>query len=924
MSNNTVTVEIKIDDKGSIKTFTTDADEMRNVIEQVKNENDKLKKSLINNNQAVQAFEKLGAAVRGLQSVMHELTDSYRVQVQAEARLEQMMRNAMDATDEEIQSIKDLAAEQQRLGVIGDEVILSGAQELATYMNKKASLEALIPLMGDMIAQQYGYNATTESAVSVAQMMGKVFAGETGSLKRLGYTFDEAQEQILKFGSEEEKVATLTEVVGQIVDGTNAKLAAAPYGKIAKFSNDLGDIKERLGEMIAPAMNAVDKISSLTIAIAGIAKGVSVIKSAVIAFKSFSIQATLAATKTALLQLHTKMLAAAQRMLAAAGYTAAAGTRALEIAVTGLYAALTLGLSVVIQALIELIMRLFNKTEEAVEGFKELDQATEAFKSASGQANAEIESEIAALKRLIDSGENADGEIRKLNERYGEIFGSHQKAADWYDILTEKSQTYCRQLGYEAKAKALAAQIGEKITERDELADRLKNTKKTFGVTDVKLFGGKYTKEYSNPIYTALKIGKKVLDKQIKDLTEEMNASFREAGNAAEILKGKNEEVATSIFWQQMNYIDLGKAVSDQEKKVESLVGVNDEEAEAEGKTLQAMQKRYEALGNKVDKLTGKVKNHGKEELERKPLEFTPELTPKEASSIPVNDSGIQESIAIQITGFRNLEEINRRIQDLQQQRLLASKDEIPVIDAQIAYVERLRDEFEGISKAKMPDIGQAWSGIKSVGSSIRSIKDAITETDNAWDALTQTVDGFISLFQSFTSIIEIIRNITAVTKALTEQKKQETAQAVEGNAEEAASELGKAGAKVAASNMAAAAKKTEATANAEAAATGAASSVASIPLVGAAMAVAAVASVIAALASLPKFASGAVVYGPTLGLMGEYAGASSNPEVIAPLSKLQGLIGGQQGRSEVKFRIEGRELVGILNKQGNINRRNG
>ncbi len=94
----------------------------------------------------------------------------------------------------------------------------------------------------------------------------------------------------------------------------------------------------------------------------------------------------------------------------------------------------------------------------------------------------------------------------------------------------------------------------------------------------------------------------------------------------------------------------------------------------------------------------------------------------------------------------------------------------------------------------------------------------------------------------------------------------------------------------------------------------------ASIPYVGPILAIAAVAAVLASLASLPKFADGGLVYGPTLGLMGEYSGASSNPEVIAPLNKLRALIGeGGGGKSEVKFRIEGRELVGILNKQNNI-----
>ena len=48
------------------------------------------------------------------------------------------------------------------------------------------------------------------------------------------------------------------------------------------------------------------------------------------------------------------------------------------------------------------------------------------------------------------------------------------------------------------------------------------------------------------------------------------------------------------------------------------------------------------------------------------------------------------------------------------------------------------------------------------------------------------------------------------------------------------------------------------------------------------------------AAAPLPQFADGGIVSGPTMGLMGEYAGARSNPEVIAPLDKLKSLMGNQ------------------------------
>jgi len=46
------------------------------------------------------------------------------------------------------------------------------------------------------------------------------------------------------------------------------------------------------------------------------------------------------------------------------------------------------------------------------------------------------------------------------------------------------------------------------------------------------------------------------------------------------------------------------------------------------------------------------------------------------------------------------------------------------------------------------------------------------------------------------------------------------------------------------------------------------------------------------------QFANGGIISGPTMGLMGEYAGARSNPEVVAPLNKLKGML--PQGDSGV------------------------
>ena len=82
------------------------------------------------------------------------------------------------------------------------------------------------------------------------------------------------------------------------------------------------------------------------------------------------------------------------------------------------------------------------------------------------------------------------------------------------------------------------------------------------------------------------------------------------------------------------------------------------------------------------------------------------------------------------------------------------------------------------------------------------------------------------------------------------------------------------------------------------------------------------IAATAAAKAALQKaatpFAKGGIVSGPTYALVGEYAGASGNPEVIAPLDKLKNLIeptAPAETMGEVRFVIRGEVLEGILQK---------
>lgn len=194
----------------------------------------------------------VGAMVKKLGEFSTACIEAYNVQEEAETKLATIMTQRMGATDKQIQSVKDYASELQGLGVVGDEVALSGAQQLATFLNTDTALKTLMPAMENLAVQQNGVNVSAENMVNIGNMMGKVMQGQVGALSRVGITFDESQEKILKFGTEEEKAAVLAEIITDNVGEMNSVLAQTDAGRVQQAKNTLGDLQETLGQQILP------------------------------------------------------------------------------------------------------------------------------------------------------------------------------------------------------------------------------------------------------------------------------------------------------------------------------------------------------------------------------------------------------------------------------------------------------------------------------------------------------------------------------------------------------------------------------------------------------------------------------------------------------------------------------------------------
>ena len=480
-----VSFVIRLDDKGTFKKVTVDAEELGRAVRSVQDESEKAKRAVLTWSEASQAIGVLQDTIGELQGVVSDLTSAYQVQLVAETQLQTIMRQRMGATDAEIQSVKDLCSAQQELGVIGDEVQLSGAQQMATFLQNKQSLDVLIPAMNNLVAQQNGLNATNQDAVSIGNMMGKAMQGQVEVLQRVGITFTDAQKQVLQFGNESERAAMLAQVITDNVGNMNAELAKTDAGKWKQTSNWLGDIKEKLGEMVQGIAPAITMLSQLTIAGTGVAKlSTSIYASVKAVYTLTTSTQILSQTKTAAIAI-SRVLSACYHGETIGATTAAVATRALGVAVKSLLVSTGVGLAVV--ALGEAISYLTSSSDDATNSVGKLSEAEEQAKAAHQQTaqqiasvRSEMDLNIAKLKDFKGSKEQEKSLVQQMNSKYGEAMGYYSTVGQWYTALTSNSKAYCNQMINEIRLRQLANQAADLMQQQRDIKYNADGTRKKY------------------------------------------------------------------------------------------------------------------------------------------------------------------------------------------------------------------------------------------------------------------------------------------------------------------------------------------------------------------------------------------------------------------------------------------------------------
>lgn len=777
---------------------------MGEAMNDVSTEADRLNTQLLNLNQVKAVFDSLSQAAAEVQGVMSSLTGSYAVQERAEVQLQTVMRQRMDATDEEVEGIKRLASAQQELGVIGDEVQLMGAQQMATFLGERQSIETLLPAMNDLLAQQKGLNATTEDAVGIGNLLGKAMQGQTSVLTRVGITFTAAQEEVMKFGTESQRAAMLAQVVTDNVGHMNARLAQTDVGHQKQLENTLGDIKEQFGQMAQPAMRAVTAMASITQAWSGMARLATTIRG-----------------------LHAAMTAATASSTALKW-----SIRGLEIA-TGI-GVLLAGLSIAVEVFGRKADKAAGAADELVDGVDDLESALKREESQVNASRAALEIHIAKLRDFNGTKEEEKKVVDEMNGIYGDTMGYFDSVAKWYEALTANSKAYCDQLVIEARMRALANQVAEKEAEMDSLrqarrdkvgSGELDTTRPKVAEMGVDKFG--------NTVVTGWKEGASEAEEYINQIDEEL------VDGALQINRMKNEMRDLASEAQKVSMPALGNRV-----RPEGGGGGSG------GVVAGSVTGGLNGLGTMQGASMGS---------------FT-----FEAKAIGVEDAALQfeslgESLANPIAQLQKLGELLARV-----------------------------GEDGGVTGATMSELNDIISGMRAM--------DAATAIEAMGEAQNKAAKSAERQAKRVQTAKESVAQFGGALSGLGD--------ALEIPALNVAGTIAQAIANIALSYSAATAQASEMG-----------------PWAWIAFAAAGLAEMVAVIASIKNataFADGGVVSGPTYALIGEYAGASNNPEVVAPLSKLQEMIEPRSAQLPERIEIvaDGRALRAVLVREGNVYRR--
>lgn len=197
---------------------------------------------------AVLSAKTVGAITDWLRESM-DLSD---IQRNAEMQLKTVMQN-VGMTQEAFEELKRTASGIQGKGIYGDEAMLGGAAEFATYLSDPKAIEKMMGTLSNYAMGMSGGGALDyNQMVDYATQLGKALNGSYDGLLKKGFTLTDQQKEIIENGTDMQKALVLDEVIAESWDGLYEAMSNTPQGKIIQLQNSIGDLREEVGERVYP------------------------------------------------------------------------------------------------------------------------------------------------------------------------------------------------------------------------------------------------------------------------------------------------------------------------------------------------------------------------------------------------------------------------------------------------------------------------------------------------------------------------------------------------------------------------------------------------------------------------------------------------------------------------------------------------
>lgn len=582
---------------------------------------------------------------------------------------------------------------------------------------------------------------------------------------------------------------------------------------------------------------------------------------------------------------------------------------------------------------------------------------------------AELAQNISKLKAFNGTKEEEKTLVSEMNTLYGRSMGYFATTAAWYEALTKNSKAYTQQIILESQARMLANKIAEKQQAIYELTHDENGRTKKFSTKQgerKRYIPGTqtYVVEKTASDFEKATAAVGAYQQAISNLSADLDKVNAKIGSIGLAVVGDIKPQVDPIVPQtpaptktptatESNVPVLretAETLSEVEENVryyqKQLQTATVVEAEAINKSIAKWEEKARAIRNaglevakaedvevtivaepqNIAEITSNI-NILRDQLETatldKAAEINQQIKAQEALLAKFQNAGVEakpEVLTVDPNAF-NLKGIEQNISVLQDKLREADVTEAGILNQEIALWQKKADAIHKAgeeTKLSMENMKGGWGAIKGIDSGVSAITEAVKSNGSAWEKTKGIVDGFLMVYDGIVSVIKFVQTLLALSQASTVAKTAETA-ASTASVVATGAEAGVQAASAAAKIPVIAANKAATASFLELASAQYMAAHAYIPFAGFGIGAGFSSSAVAAVKAigLTPFANGGIVSGPTQALIGEYPGARSNPEVVAPLDRLRDLIQPQDGLSgRVTFDIEGRKLVGVLERE--------